>query len=256
MGDSSGERTGDCFSAEITDRDLADLHAIYHPVAVRGLALDVDEVAGSGRATLRWAQSSQTPAAYNSYWLGVFTREGFVRDPLTGAPSKTAGWTSSGRVAPDATEYSFPDASDLIARDVAVAGLTRGDHEAWRSPDTTWGLEHGRIGPFLADRPDRRVWSLGEPAALVSDRGGFYGARPLTLGSLQSATFGRDGEGQWQFAVYARAGILGRQGRRRGRPGDNADPGTVTEEQPLHQRGVRSRHRALREQTDPAELLR
>ena len=207
-GSRGGSDPSGCFSAEITGRDLADLHAIYHPRSVENLEV-VGDVSGSGGAVLRWEQSPVTPAVYNSRWLGVFLRDGFSRDPLTGAPSGRAGWRLVGRVEPDEVEFSFADAGELVARDVAVAGLTRGDHRVGRYVVRGLGPEHARLAPIEADAPDARVWSVGEVDEVVSDPQGFFGVHPLALGVLESVAFGGVGEGQWEFRVFTRAASPG-----------------------------------------------
>ncbi|MDE0668536.1 MAG: fibronectin type III domain-containing protein, partial [bacterium] len=138
--DGAADPSGCRSDAAVTDRDLDDLHAIYHPHAVWGLALE--ESALAGRWQLRWRLPSATPTVFNAAFLGVARRALSARDPASGAPAGPAAWELFGLQVPTQTLYVLPASADLRGYEYAVAGLPLGDHERGIGTDVGVGLSH------------------------------------------------------------------------------------------------------------------
>ncbi len=155
--DPAGCRSDDA----VTDRDLDDLHAIYHPLAVSGLRLEPSALAG--RWQLRWRPSTVTPPAFNAAFLGVARRELLARDPLSGSPVGPAGWELFGLQQPDQKLYPLPASADVHGYEYAVVGLTRGDHRRGEDTDVGLGLEHRALA-----WSGGRAWTAGGVSGSVS----------------------------------------------------------------------------------------
>lgn len=193
--DGSADSSG-CFSAAITDRDLADLHAIYHPPAVQNLTLAGDFV---DRWLMRWDDSTLFPAEYNTTWTAVLRRSTFARDPATGALTEPPGpWTYLNHQTPNTRSYFFPITSDVAGFEYTAANMTRGDHLRLQGArGAGLGIEHSS----LTLPGDQRPWGLGSESTTVT------AAEPVgryTLGfdGLSQVHFGEDRPGGWRFSVY------------------------------------------------------
>jgi hypothetical protein len=190
-----------CWSPTITSRDLADLHAMYHPQAVTGLALRQD--AGAA-AVLSWTLPAETrtttPLSYNAVSLGVYWRSPLSRDPDTGAPAGPGPWALLARL-PVASNRHVLGVSPG-GWEYAVAGLTGGDHRPAGEADPL-GLRHTRVIVSDARHP-RLHLTAGEPSGVVSlpPPTGVY---PLGFDGFGQVHFGETGAGKWRFSVYSRA---------------------------------------------------
>ena len=197
-----------CGSATITDRDLADLHAIYHPHAVTGLAL---RHGAGGRAVLSWtspaATRTATPLSYNAVSLGVFRRALLARDPVTGAPTGPGTWGLLARRPVADDEYVLEDG--VGGWEYAVAGLTRGDHR--RGSDIgPLRLRHSPETMLEAGHPNTRVpFTVGDPSGVVSAAAP-VGVYPLAFDRWGAVHFGETGPGGWRFSVYSSPVKVGR----------------------------------------------
>jgi len=224
--DGSADLAG-CFSATTTARDLADLHAIYHPPAAQNLSLTGDFV---DRWLIRWNDSTLLPAEYNTTWTAVLRRSTFARDPGTGALTAPPGpWTYLNHQTPDTRNYFFPRTADVAGFEYTVAGLTRGDHLRLRgTPAAGLGVEHGS----LSLPGDARPWGLGSESAAVAAPEP-VGRYTLGFDGFSQVHFGEDGPGTWRFSVY------GFDNTRYGIPLDAGDllisrrPGDTTENDPF-----------------------
>ncbi len=187
--DPAGCRSDDA----ITARDLEDLHAIYHPLAVSGLRFEQSALAGQWQ--LRWRSSTVTPPAFNAVYLGVARRELSARDPLSGAPVGPAGWELFGLQQPGEKLYPLPASADLRGYEYAVVGLTRGDHRRGEGTNVGLGLEHRALS-----WAGGRAWTVGG----VSDSVSATPARVAVAGPAAAIA-----EGASAVFAVSRAGATG-----------------------------------------------
>ena len=145
-----------CDSDAITPRDLADLHAIYHPLAVTDLTLHREVLSPAVTYwLLGWQPPPATPAEYNAYFIGIARRA--LRD-------SNPEWELIGQAAPNRHSFDFPASDEVSGFEYAVVGLTRGDHRRGEVPAGGLGLEHA----VLSLLPGERGWTAGEASVSVS----------------------------------------------------------------------------------------
>ena len=182
-----------CFSRDITKRDLADLHAVYHPLAVTGLALREES---QDRWMLEWQSPVGSPATYNAEWFGIARRLLQTRDAASGAPTGPSDWSLIGLQSPELVRFIIPISANVAGYEYAVVGLTRGDHHRGLSGDYGLGLRHQSLVRSVGSRP----WTAGSANASV--------VAPPPVGaynlSFPVASYGADGTGQWRFAFWGR----------------------------------------------------
>ena len=196
--DGSADLAG-CSSATITTRDLADLHAVYHPPAVENPTLTGDFV---DRWLLRWSDSAAFPASYNTTWAAVLRRSTFERDPATGALTAPPGpWTYLNHQTPNTRSYFFPRTADVASYEYTAANMTRGDHRRLRgTPTVGLGVEHGSL-TLPGDHPP---WALGSETTTVAAPEP-VGRYTLGFDGFGQVHFGEDQQGAWRFSVYGHA---------------------------------------------------
>ena len=145
----------------VTPRDLEDVHAMYHPLAVSTLSLE--ESARAGRWQLRWRTPVATPSTFNAAFLGVVRRELLAAQSVGGAPSGPAAWELFGLQSPEQDLYRLPASADVRGYEYAVVGLTRGDHRRGLGADVGLGLRHRALAFTVG-----RAWTAGSAFSTVS----------------------------------------------------------------------------------------
>ncbi len=151
----------DCrYDHAVTSRDLEDVHALYHPLAVQALGLE--ESARAGRWRLHWRLPTLTPTTFNAAFLGVVRRELLAPDPVSGAPAGPAAWELFGLQVPTQELYVLPPAADVHGYEYAVVGLTRGDHQRGGA-DVGLRLRHRAVA-----MSGGRAWTAGSAFISVS----------------------------------------------------------------------------------------
>ena len=196
----------DCYTTTITQRDVEDLHAIYHPEAPTNLTLTRQSTRPNIHDyydtywSLAWNKpAGRTPLAYNSQRLGVFRRS------LSGPGT----WELFGTVTPlgadgkPTEKYSVSDTVGL-SYEWAIAALTRGDHRPADGVTDPLGLRH-TTWPI-----DGKDWTAGDPSNTatapdpeVLESVGTY-SLDTTPGHL--AYYGASELGQWRFAYWYETG--------------------------------------------------
>ena len=191
-----------CFTRTITQRDLADLHAIYHPEAPTNLTVTRQATTPNiynyydTYWSLSWNDSAgSTPLAHNSHLLGVFRRPAI--GPVT--------WELYGTVDPlnadgeRTDEYTVADSAG-VGYEWAIAGLTRGDHRPADGTPDPLGLRH-TTWPI-----DGQNWTAGDPsnAATAPEPDVVTATGTYTLHAAHSGLkyYGASELGQWRFAYW------------------------------------------------------
>ena len=169
-----------CKSNTVTARDLADLHAVYHPGVVPRQVLEsmvVVPVSSFGAEGRWWGVRWDTPpttltqllnylpgdynAWFNSPWVGLFRRVLLDQSRFING---VGGWELVEVAEPAENVMALPLEENPAGREYMVMGLTRGDH--MRSPSLTFTASAHETVPGGSLLPGgsfpEQGWTLGD----------------------------------------------------------------------------------------------